>query len=172
MRLPCPPESAADQIADALYIACRNGHVDVVRFLLTKRPDLSFRAFAGATPLHWAYFSGSCEVVDLLLAAGADPRLRDSSLNCTARSFGVITAVNWGFLFHVKKLLGLDPELLNIVDGNRNPLHEAAAGGHAEIVRYLLGEGADRELRNDLGQTARDVALQSGHTAIADLLGT
>lgn len=171
-RLPCPPESAADQIADALSIACRNGHVEVVRFLLTKQPDVSFRAFAGATPLHWAYFSGSREVVELLLAAGADSQLRDSTLNCTARSFGIMTAVNWGFLFHVKKLLGLDRSLLNIVDGNRSPLHEAAAGGHAEIVRYLLAEGADRKLRNALGQTARDVAVQSGQTAIAELLGT
>src|SRR5438445_701509 len=32
-RLPCPPPSKAEQISDALYIACRNGHEAVVRFL-------------------------------------------------------------------------------------------------------------------------------------------
>ena len=58
-RLPCPPPTAREQVSDALYIACRNGQTEVVRFLLGKHPDLSFRAYLGATPLHWAYFGGS-----------------------------------------------------------------------------------------------------------------
>ena len=55
-RLPCPPTSPREQVSDALYIASRNAQVEVVRFLLTKGPDLSFRAYMGGTPLHWAHF--------------------------------------------------------------------------------------------------------------------
>ncbi len=43
-RLPCPPQTPREQISDALYMACRNAHEEVVRFLLTKEPDLSFKA--------------------------------------------------------------------------------------------------------------------------------
>ena len=75
-RLPCPPVSPTEQVSDALYIACRNAHAAVVGFLLTKSPDLAFKAYRGGTPLHWAHFSGSPEVVDLLMRAGADDTMR------------------------------------------------------------------------------------------------
>jgi Ankyrin repeats (3 copies) len=42
-RLPCPRQTPREQISDALYMACRNAHEEVVRFLLTKEPDLSFK---------------------------------------------------------------------------------------------------------------------------------
>ncbi len=108
-RLPCPPTTPGEQVSDALYIACRNAHVDVVRFLLTKQPDLSFRAFMGATPLHWAWFGGSRTVVDLLLEAGADSTVRDQTLHCTPRAFGICAPANWGFAFLVRQRLAEDP---------------------------------------------------------------
>ena len=77
--LPCPPATPREKISDALYIACRNGQAEVVRFLLGKDPDLSFRAFLGATPLHWAYFGGSRAVVELLEKSGADAEARDNT---------------------------------------------------------------------------------------------
>ena len=41
------------------------------------------------TALHWAYFAGAPRVVALLLAAGADPTLRDPVLGCTPEAFGI-----------------------------------------------------------------------------------
>src|SRR5437870_5532837 len=41
-RLSCPPQTSREQISDSLSMACRNAHVDVARFLLTKQPDLMF----------------------------------------------------------------------------------------------------------------------------------
>ncbi len=58
-RLPCPPETEAEVVADALYVAARAGQEAAVRELLAHGPDLSFRAFAGATALHWAHFGGA-----------------------------------------------------------------------------------------------------------------
>jgi ankyrin repeat protein len=169
-RLPCPPATTREQISDALYIACRNRQADVVRFLLTRRPDLSFRGFQGATPLHWAYFGGSREVVQLLEQAGADPEARDPVLGCKPRSFGICIPANWGFSFLVKARLAEDPILVNIMDGRTSPLHEAARNNHVDIVRLLLEAGADRSLANGDGKTALDCAIEQGHAEVIQLL--
>lgn len=170
-RLPCPPATPVELISDALYIACRNAHAAVVRFLLTKEPDLSFRAYLGATPLHWAYFGGSHDVIDLLTRAGADTTLRDDALHATPRAFGICTLANWGFGFLVRERLRQDSTLALVLDGT-SPLHEAARGGHVEIVQRLLAAGADPECRDSSGKIAADLAAENGHAAIVDVLPT
>jgi ankyrin repeat protein len=129
----------------------------VVRELLQHNPDLSFCAYLGGTPLHWAYWSGEREVVDLLLAAGADPTLRDTMVRCTPRAFGICVASNWGILPLVRKQLENDPALINLLDGRGTTLHEAARGGSAQIVLFLLSRGADPTLRDGDGKTPGDL---------------
>jgi ankyrin repeat protein len=169
-RLPCPPELAQEQISDALTLACRNGQAGAVQFLLTKGPDLAFRGFMGGTPLHWAYFSGAREVIALLQQAGADLTTRDHALKCTPRAFGIAVAANWGFDFMVRKLLALDASLANAVDNHTSPLHEAARGGHANVVQILLACHADPNFRDSSGQTPCEVAAAAGHADLAELL--
>ena len=169
-RLPCPPTSSGEQLVDALAMACRNGQVETARFLLSKQPDLSFRAFMGGTPLHWAYFGGSAAVVEQLLQAGADPTLHDDVLKCTPRAFGIAVAANWGFGFIVAKLITTDPALVNAVDRHTSPLHEAARGGHTRVVELLLQHHADPNFRDSSGKSAGDVASQLGHAEVGELL--
>jgi ankyrin repeat protein len=169
-RLPCPPATPREQISDALYIACRNGQAEVVRFLLAKDPDLSFRAFLGAPPLHWAYFGGSRSVVELLEKSGADAEARDNTLGCTPRAFGICVAANWGFEFLVRARLADDPSLVNIMDGRTSPLHEAARENHIPIVRLLLDQGANPRIVNGDGKTPLDLAIEKGHAEVAEML--
>ncbi len=169
-RLPCPPTTPIEQISDALYIACRNGHADVVRFLLAKQPDLSFRAYMGGTPLHWAYFGGSREVIDLLLQAGADPATRDEGLGCTPRAFGICVPANWGIVGNVRARLTDDPALANLMDGHTSPLHEAARCGHVDIVRLLLEAGAEPMLSNGDGKTPLELAIEHERSAVVEAL--
>src|SRR5262249_23511748 len=105
-----------------------------------------------------------------LEAAGADPTCRDDVLRCTPRAFGIAVAANWGFDFIVRKLLTGDPTLANAVDRHTSPLHEAARGGHVETVRILIEHPADIGGRDANGKTALDLALDSGHPAIAEIL--
>lgn len=169
-RLPCPPPTAREQVSDALYIACRNAQAEVVHFLLGKEPDLSFRAYLGATPLHWAYFGGSRAVVEMLVQAGADQAARDETLGCTPRSFGACVLANWGFEKLLRARLADDPGLVSVVDGCTSPLHEAARHNHASVVRLLLDLGSDPAATNGEGQTPLDVATALGHTAVVEVL--
>ena len=158
-RLPCPPGTDQEVISDALYIASRNGQEEVIAHLLTRGPDLGFRAYLGGTALHWAYWSGSRAAVDLLLRAGADPAARDGFLRCSPRAFGICLPASWGWTVKVRQRLAEDRTLAGILDGRGTPLHEAAREGHVEIVNLLLEAGADARQRDGDGQTPRDLAL-------------
>lgn len=81
-----PPDSAhirKDTIADALYAAARNGHRDVVAYLLDQGADIDAKGVFGATGLHWAAINGHQEVVEFLVKRGADLTIRDSKFAAT-----------------------------------------------------------------------------------------
>jgi ankyrin repeat protein len=78
-----PPESYADLVSEAFYIAARNGHVDVAKFLLEKGANVNCRGFFGAPGLHWAAINGHKEMVEFLIAHGADLNLRDEKFDST-----------------------------------------------------------------------------------------
>ncbi|KAJ3096090.1 hypothetical protein HDU96_000884 [Phlyctochytrium bullatum] len=64
----------------ALHVACANGEIEVVRYLLPffKPEDLRLgTTLDGSTPLHWASLNGKAECVELLLAAGADATFKN-----------------------------------------------------------------------------------------------
>jgi ankyrin repeat protein len=79
-----PPETYAELVSEAFYIASRNGHVDVARFLRSKGADINCRGFFGATGLHWAATNGHKTMVEFLIAEGADLQLRDQQFNSTS----------------------------------------------------------------------------------------
>jgi len=79
-----PPESYAALVSEAFYIAARNGHVDVARFLLEKSADINCRGFFGAPGLHWAAVNGHKAMAEFLIGGGADLTLRDQQFNSTA----------------------------------------------------------------------------------------
>ena len=79
-----PPESYAELVSEALYIAARNGHVEVAKFLLEKGADINCRGFFGAPGLHWAAIHGHKAMVEFLIGHSADLTLRDQQFNSTA----------------------------------------------------------------------------------------
>ena len=64
-----------------LHLACMNGNLDVVRYLLSsRRANLEARDNSGNTPLHWACWCGRLDVVRYLLSShGANLEATDNN---------------------------------------------------------------------------------------------
>jgi ankyrin repeat protein len=84
-----PPETYAELVSEAFYIAARNGHIDVATFLLEKGADINCRGFFGAPGLHWAAINGHKEMVGFLIQRGADIHLRDQEFNSTPLGWAI-----------------------------------------------------------------------------------
>jgi len=65
--------------------------------------------------------------------------------------------------------------LANKADVNKacngmTPLMNAAVHGNAEMAKMLLKKGADKNMKDQNGLTAKDYALKNNHSALAELL--
>jgi ankyrin repeat protein len=74
------PDSAyvlGDVLSDALYAAARNGHTDVVEYLLDQGAKVDAKGVFGGTGLHWAAMHGHLDTVRFLVSRGASLSIRD-----------------------------------------------------------------------------------------------
>ena len=69
-----------------LHYAATNGHVEMIRYLMSQRADINASSPNESTPLMMAAMYGSDDGVDALLAAGADPT-KKNQLGLTAGDF-------------------------------------------------------------------------------------
>ena len=113
-------------------------------------------------------------MVARLLAAGADPTLRDPVLGCTPEAFGICVPASWGWASKVRERLEQDPGLVGAESRRGGPLHEAAHAGSLAAVQALVGAGADPGRRSADGRTALDLARarpeQAGCAAVVEWL--
>jgi uncharacterized protein len=123
---------------------------------------------AGATPFMRAARSADVEVMRLLLAHGADPKLANKDgLNALMLASGVswsdkIRGTQEEALEAVKlcKEQGLDVTAAN--QQGMTALHGAASRGADAIVRYLAENGAKLDAKNKKGFTPYDIAMGKG----------
>src|SRR5215468_5741357 len=127
----------------------------------------------GATAFIRAAQSGDVELMKLLLAHGADPKLAtdfgDTALS-TAAGIGWVEGVTYEHSvkdnFEAVKMLlelGLDPNSSN-KDG-RTPLMGAALKGRNDVVQILVDHGAKLETRDHGSRdTDTSVSKNAGHT--------
>lgn len=133
--------SARTNGATPLVLSCRNGHKDVVEYLVERcnadveQPgSVTFdgETIEGAPPLWCAAAAGHTQIVKLLVERGA-------SVNSVTKT-------------------------------NSTPLRAACFDGHYEIVKYLVEHGADIEVANRHGHTCLMIACYKGHLKIARFL--
>ncbi len=72
-----------DVLSDAMYGAARNGHTEVVEYLLDHGATIDAKGVFGATGLHWAAINGHRKTVELLISHGASLTIRDQRFDGT-----------------------------------------------------------------------------------------
>lgn len=147
--------------------AAMNGDVAAVRALLGRQADINAPQGDGSTALHWAVYNGNTELVQLLLAGGAD-------VTATTRLGGLtplIMAARSGDADVVKLLLDAKADAAAVNANGTTPLMFAAASGQAAAVQLLLDRGADVDAKDTThGQTALMFAAAQGRVDALDLL--
>lgn len=159
-----------------LVAAASTGNSEVVQFLLDwQSPNSSQlmqeRIKAQADPgTSILGLASSPEVVDMLIAAGADPNQRlemtkwPTAMKAMFKTMGVIVASG-----------SKDRQMLFCAnwEGSR-PLHLAACApdAKASVVRALCAAGADPRQRNGRGLTPLEIAQECGFEVIAEELRT
>src|SRR5580658_168944 len=123
---------------------------------------------AGTTPFTRAARSADVELMKLLVAKGADPKLVGKD-NQTALmvAAGVawndhITGTDAQALDAVKLCVSLGLDVNAATDKGETALHGAAHRGADSIAQYLIDQGANVKARNKRGFTALDVAMGKG----------
>ena len=156
-----------------LHYATWEGHGAIVRKLIAAGANVNatganvnLRGLQDrSTPLQLAFARYHSEVAGLLLAAGADPNVRDEWGRAVLHDAALKGLANFAqvLLAHGAQVNVRDTEGLT-------PLHEAAWENHLEMVRLLLAHGADVNARDIRGQTALHVAAINGHKGLFDVL--
>lgn len=173
----------------AAVLALYYGHEDVSKAILAKKPVLDLHAAAtvgelarvrqlveadrgsiasysadGFPPLALAAYMGRLDVVDYLLAEGAD-------VNQIGKNRGRFTALTGAVSSRhrevVRRLLeaGADPNYW--YQGGLTPVLEAAANGDIPILELLTARGGDLTAETEQGKTALSLAEERKHPEAA-----
>jgi ankyrin repeat protein len=152
--------------ADTIAAAARADDVAKVRDLIKAGGDVNTPEADGTTPLLWATYQSSPELVKLLIDAGADAN--------AANELGVtplLQASRYGDAATITALLAAGADLKAAERDGETPLMAAARAGSVDAVNALLQAGADPNAVDSLEhQTALMWATAEGHLDVVDAL--
>jgi len=136
------------------------------KYLLNQGADPNLEAKANqSVPLDGACMRGLIEVVEELLAGGANPNHQDQS-GTTAFCFALNKGHTNVALLLLKRGLKVD---LTDKDGWTH-LNWAIGYGNAEVVRAALDAGADVNHKDKEGKTPMDWAIEQNRSEILEIL--
>ncbi|KAI5839411.1 kinase-like domain-containing protein [Morchella snyderi] len=150
-----------------IYIAAKNGHLPVIKLLLTNGAHLGVDGKHEVSALHGAAEAGNLQIVQYLLDNGADISAVEKEgrmAHHIAARFGATEALQ----LLVER--GADISARETSGYQCTALMYAARYGHLNAVRYLLDRGADISAVEKDGRMAHHIAAQFGATEVLQLL--
>ncbi|HEY6343480.1 MAG TPA: ankyrin repeat domain-containing protein [Bryobacteraceae bacterium] len=161
--LPLPLTGLAAVAGLRLVQAAKNQDRDAVRALLQQNVDVNTAYGDGTTALHWAAYFDDAGIADLLIRGGADVN-KVNDLGVTALALTTSSAM-------AEQLLkaGANPNIVSST--GESPLMSAARTGDVEMVKALLGHGANPNAKENVrGQTALMWAAAQNHPDVVRVL--
>ncbi|PCG93086.1 Hypothetical protein PENO1_085300 [Penicillium occitanis (nom. inval.)] len=152
----------------AIHIASRSGHFDVVQMIYDAIGTnmLELEGHRLQTPLLAAAANSKFEIIKFLLRKGASIMARDLFDNTVLHHASMSKSIDL-----VERLLKYEPSLLDEQNTRgKSALLIAAEKGDFDIVKFLLGEGADIMTRDRSRRTALHVATMNKSIEIVKLL--
>lgn len=143
-----------------------NGELAKVEALVAKGAAVNLQDKKKRTPLILAAHNGHTTIVEFLFSKGADINARDSD-NQTALMYVSKRSFNEtaGFLLRNGAEVNVQSKKKGIT-----ALMRAAVSDNVELVRMLLEHGADANLEDVFGRTAKFLAQKKGNSAVVDML--
>jgi ankyrin repeat protein len=150
-----------------ILYACKEGHHDVVQFLLSSGSD-STSYLTGHSPIERAAASNSIRIIEVLLQYGAS--VEDAGVGGRPP---VVSAASAGHIEALSQLLdlGADPNATDLL-GN-TALHSCVANlkDPSHVISLLLFRGADKHLRNLAGETPVTLSLRTLNMMAIEAIG-
>jgi len=137
--------------------AAENGFVEGASFLLDQGANIEARTTLGDTPLMHAAAAGKAEVVRLLCEKGADIQTRNNKGQSVMQK--AATAKGEHAPDIIQALIGVGLALDERDQAGRTLLFNSAGASAAEVTRFLLEKGVDKEAVDEVGRKAIDVCL-------------
>ena len=161
--LPHAPKTYA---SSAIAEAARANDLDYSRELIAAGEDVNQAEADGTTPLLWAVYKSSMEIVQLLLDAGADPNISN-----TLDISPLMQASRYGNADMISALLASGASLDFAEQGLESTLMAAARSGSVDAVKVLLDAGVDPNKTEPIeNQTALMWATAEGHHDVVSTL--
>lgn len=158
-----------DKGSTPAHKAAGQGHLHVLQWLIEMGANMSITNQSGETPRDVARRFSKLACVKLL---GRDPLLRGEQEEADDLSYPAHLAAYSGDLEHLQNLIEKGVSNINEQDEKGSTAaHKAAAQGHAHILQWLIGAGANMSLRNMGGKTPADVARRFGNRNCVKILG-
>ncbi|TEA34506.1 hypothetical protein DBR06_SOUSAS10710060 [Sousa chinensis] len=184
----------------ALPFAVGTGHLSAVDFLLNhKARGVLLVRKHGLTVIHPASWSGSLEIMLMLVRAGADQRAKNqdgmNALHFGAQSnMGIVEyliqdlhltdldqpdekgrkpfllAAEWGHIEMIEKLIFLNLHTSEKDKNGETPFFLAVEGGHEECSKVLLASGSDINIPSELDISALQIATRNSHASFVSFL--
>lgn len=153
VKLLCKYVTCEDDLNLALCLSVQNSHIETTKILLTNnanpnafvqiKPDLQLRV----TALHSAILENNCELVAILLDAGALITAISAKGLISSGETALHFAAKLGHCSVVKLLLERFSEMVDDLDGvGKTPMFYAVFDGHKDVVQVLLQHSARVEV--------------------------